>query len=55
MARYSNQIAWKTFEDRVRRVILNMMDPMQVKLNSIDDNQSSINKKIAKLESKGDE
>jgi chromosome segregation ATPase len=32
-----------------------MMDPMQVKLNSIHDNQSSINKKIAKLESKGEE
>jgi hypothetical protein len=38
LALYSSQVSWKNFEDRVRVVILDILNPFQIKIDSITTN-----------------
>ena len=48
MVQYKDQLQWKSFEERVRKVIVDLMKPMQSQVDRIDKYSNGMHQNVVK-------
>ena len=48
MVQYKDQLQWKAFEERVRKVIVDLMKPMQSQVDRMDKFSNGMNQNVVK-------